>query len=106
VDILIGDEDEEDARSVAGPNAAWIKGGNNLRNFIQLTVVEKETGEIIDLAEAYRYNSEASVTIKLPYIPSGKYYHFLLLMGHWEKDGDDKYVTTPNYKPTLFAAGF
>jgi hypothetical protein len=105
VDVLIGSEGE-DVRSVAGPNTNRIKG--DIRNFVQLTVVDKN-GNIIAFTENRRENAlETEGVLVLNGIPVGHTYYFLLLMGHWDRDyahetdGNYAYTTNP---PTLLAAG-
>jgi hypothetical protein len=83
VDILIG-KDAADARSVAGPDADRIKG--DIRNIIQLIVVN-ESGQIVAFDEVRRGSGiEDSAVLRVDSIPFGQIYHFLLLMGHWERD--------------------
>ncbi|MDR0387682.1 MAG: right-handed parallel beta-helix repeat-containing protein [Treponema sp.] len=104
VDILIG---KDTARSVAGPDAARIKG--DIRNIIQLIVID-ESGKIVAFKEARRgSDTEKAAELRIESIPLGETYNFLLLMGHWERDyaaennGEYTYTAGP---PTLLAAGF
>ncbi|MDR0386403.1 MAG: right-handed parallel beta-helix repeat-containing protein [Treponema sp.] len=107
VDILIGQDSP--ARSVAGPDIARIKG--DIRNIIQLIVVDKETGKLVAFDEIRRSNaSETEAQLRIDSVPFGKTYSFLLLMGHWERDygkeiSGGPYVYT-TAQPTLLAAGF
>jgi hypothetical protein len=101
-------EQDDQARTVAGPNAARIK-GENILNFIQLIVVDTETKEIFAFAEKLRKDDEddeAKLTINA--LTFHKTYAFLFLMGHWERDYPNKSNGDYNYKagpPTLLAAG-
>jgi hypothetical protein len=108
VDVLIGKDTvaEAQARSVDGPDAGRIKG--DVRNILQLIVVDK-SGKIAAFDEVRRGNDkETEGTLRIETIAYGETYHFLLLMGHWERDykkeadGEYKYTTNP---PTLLAAG-
>ncbi|MDR2742708.1 MAG: hypothetical protein LBB98_11240 [Treponema sp.] len=101
VDIFIGKDGS--ARTVAGPDSARIK-GDNIRNFVQLVVFDKTDQKIVALAEDRRTlkNSEGAV-LSINSIAFGKKYDFLLLMGHWEHDGN--YTYDESEPPTLLAAG-
>jgi hypothetical protein len=96
------------SRSIAGPTAATIKG--DIRNILQLIVVD-EAGTIVAFDEARRHDAtELAAVLNIPSIEYNKNYHFLLLMGHWERDyvaeqssgGAYVYKAGP---PTLLAAG-
>jgi hypothetical protein len=88
-------------RSIAGPNSARIK-GSNIRNFVQLIAVT-EGGELAAFDEVRKMKSDGTeVNIRVNSLPFGKTYYFLLLMGHWEHDGNYNYTKAP---PTLLAAG-
>ncbi|MDR2741710.1 MAG: hypothetical protein LBB98_06095 [Treponema sp.] len=110
VDIFIGKDGS--ARSVAGPDSAQIKG--SIRNFMQLIVVDDDNKAIVAFGEDRRINDEDTEgVLSINSIAFDRNYHFLLLMGHWERD--DNY--DENYKyydgtnghdfrpPTLLAAG-
>jgi hypothetical protein len=109
LDVLIG-KDAEDGRSIAGPDAARIK-GTGIRNIIQLIVADKE-GKIVAFDEVRRErDDEEAALLRIDSIAFGQTYHFLLLMGHWERDydaeknaEDGKYQYTAD-PPTLLAAG-
>jgi hypothetical protein len=100
-DILIGG----DGRSIAGPDAARIQG--DIRNIVQLIVVD-DSGKIVAFEEVRRKSdTERDATLTVDTLPFDHTYHFLLLMGHWERDylpgnGDYQYTADP---PTLLAAG-
>jgi hypothetical protein len=94
------------ARSVAGPGTDRIKG--DIRNIIQLVVVN-DSGKIVAFDEVRRAGElETEAVLSINSIPFGQTYHFLLLMGHWERDYDAEsggnYVYTSS-PPTLLAAG-
>jgi hypothetical protein len=104
VDIFIGPDTQ--SRSIAGPDNARIMG--DIRNIIQLIVMD-DSGKIVVFNEVRRKNdAEKDVKLIIEAIPFGKTYHFLLLMGHWERDygaeagGNYEYTDNP---PTLLAAG-
>jgi hypothetical protein len=104
VDVFIGDTG---ARSVAGPDANRIKG--DIRNIIQLIVMD-DTGNIAAFDEVRRESdAQTEAELWIDSLPFGKSYHFLLLMGHWERNyaaestgGPYEYTAAP---PTLLAAG-
>jgi hypothetical protein len=106
VDVQIGQHSGED-RSLVGPGSERIKG--DIRNIIQLTVVN-DAGEIVAFDEVRRgSDAEANAVLAIDNIPFGYNYHFLLLMGHWERDYDSEepggdYVYKGS-SPTLLAAG-
>jgi hypothetical protein len=109
VDVQIGKE-TEDGKSIAGPDSARIKGAN-IRNFIQLIVVNEE-GTIVALEEARKENdSDTQAILKIETLTFGQTYHFLLLMGHWDRDSAAEQSSGGNYVyktgvlPTLLAAG-
>jgi hypothetical protein len=104
VSVLIG-KDAEAGRSITGPDAAWIK-GEGIRNIIQLVVVDEE-GAIVAFDEARRASDdENTAVLRIESIPFGRKYHFLLLMGHWERDyAAAGYVYNEDVPPTLLAAG-
>jgi hypothetical protein len=106
VDILIG-KDTEESRSIAGPDAERIK--NDIRNIIQLIVTD-DSGNIVAFDEVRREkDSDTEALLWIKSIPFGPTYHFLLLMGHWERDYDAEsggsYVYKEDNPPTLLAAG-
>ncbi|MDR0387626.1 MAG: hypothetical protein LBH57_06275 [Treponema sp.] len=108
VDILIGNDTQ--ARSVAGPSAERIKG--SIRNIIQLVVTDN-SGNIVAFDEDRRASGDIDAAeLRIDSLPFGQTYHFLLLMGHWERDyvqeaanNDGKYVYKEGLPPTLLAAG-
>jgi hypothetical protein len=105
IDVVIG-KNTEAARSVAGPDAARIKG--DIRNIIQLIVVN-DAGEIAAFDEIRRGGaSETEALLSVDFLPLGQTYHFLLLMGHWERnydaENDENYAYTAG-PPTLLAVG-
>jgi hypothetical protein len=97
------------ARAVAGPDSARIKG--DIRNFVQLIVVDDD-GNIAAFDECRRTgDDDTEAELFINSITFGRTYHFLLLMGHWERDyekekteGEGEYQYTPG-PPTLLAAG-
>jgi hypothetical protein len=107
VNILIGKDTAP--RSIAGPSTERIKG--DIRNIIQLIVVDNH-GTIVAFDEARRKNNaDKDAELRIEAIPFNETYHFLLLMGHWERldtqeaaaaGGDYVYAAGP---PTLLAAG-
>lgn len=104
IDTLI--DKDGSARSVAGPDSTRIKGGK-IRNFVQLVVAD-DSGKIAAFAEDRRQSDEnEAATLTIDSIEFGKTYHFLLLMGHWEHDGNYRYFdTSADFRPpTLLAAG-
>jgi hypothetical protein len=105
VDILIG-LDSADARSIAGPDADRIKG--DLRNILQLVVLNA-SGDIIAFDEVRRQSdAEPDALLRIDSVPFGDTYHFLLLMGHWNRDYTEETGETYKYTsdpPTLLAAG-
>jgi hypothetical protein len=106
LDVLIG-KDAEDGRSIAGPDAARIK-GTGIRNIIQLIVADKD-GKIVAFDEVRRErDDEEAALLRIDSIAFGQTYHFLLLMGHWERDytqtESEEYQYTDD-PPTLLAAG-
>jgi hypothetical protein len=105
VDIMIGKDGS--ARTVAGPDSTKIK-KSGIRNFIQLTVVDKATGQIVAFDEARRENGDdEAAVLSIDSIVFSRTYDFLLLMGHWEYDGSYNYYDEePDFRPpTLLAAG-
>jgi formylglycine-generating enzyme required for sulfatase activity len=107
VDVTIGKQGE--ARSVAGLDAKRIKGEGpeSIRNFIQLIVTDSQ-GKIVAFTERRRESAEEkAAAFFINSIDFGKTYHFLLLMGHWDRNGetDGLYVYRENSPPTLLAAG-
>lgn len=109
IDLMIGKESKvpmggteaSGDRTIAGPGLAQIKGAGC--NIIQVLVLNTE-GELVTFDEVRRTNdSETEAKIKLDFIPFNKTYHFLLLMGHWEHDGDYNYIE--DHPPTLLAVG-
>jgi hypothetical protein len=103
VDIVIGQDGS--ARSVAGAGTDHIKGG--LRNFAQLIVIDSQ-GNIAAFDETRRASAaQPEGVLAVDSINFGQTYHFLLLMGHWEHDGNYGYYDTEaDFRPpTLLAAG-
>jgi PBP1b-binding outer membrane lipoprotein LpoB len=105
MDVVIG-KDTEDARSVAGPKAERIK--ENIRNIVQLIVVD-DKGSIVAFDEVRRgSDNEDKAKLRVETLLFNKKYHFLLLMGHWERnygaETNGNYMYTKN-PPTLLAAG-
>jgi hypothetical protein len=105
VDILIGKDTA--SRSVAGPDTNRIKA--DIRNIIQLIVTD-DSGNIIAFDEARRgSDTEAAAELRIESLPFGQKYHFLLLMGHWERnygaESGGNYVYKETVPPTLLAAG-
>jgi hypothetical protein len=99
--------EEDEARTVAGPDAARIA-GRNIRNFIQVIVVDAETKKVVAIAEDRRSDDgDDAATLTIKKIRYGRTYNFLMLQGHWEWKGKngEKYNYTPE-PPTLLAAGF
>jgi hypothetical protein len=99
-------------RAIAGPSIPNIK--NGLYNFIQLVIVD-EKGTIQAFDEVIRRNSgEPNAVLTINSIPVGKEYHFLIMIGYWERDYDKDVtvdgITTFAYKkdvkPVLLAAGY
>jgi hypothetical protein len=105
IDVLIG-KDTGEARSIAGPDAARIKG--DIRNIIQLIVVN-DKGAIVAFDEVRRgSDNEKEAKLRVEALTFNKKYNFLLLMGHWERDYDAESGGNYEYKknpPTLLAAG-
>jgi hypothetical protein len=109
LDVLIG-KDAKDGRSIAGPDAARIK-GTGIRNIVQLIVADS-SGKIVAFDEVRRgSDAEKKALLRIDSISFRQTYHFLLLMGHWERNytaekaaGDGKYKYTDE-PPTLLAAG-
>jgi hypothetical protein len=106
VDVLIGEDVQ--ARSVAGPDADRIKG--SISNIVQLIVVD-DSGTVVAFDEVRRKNKdEEKGELWIESIRFGQNYHFLLLIGHWERnyeaeeDGGD-YEYKAGVSPTLLAAG-
>jgi hypothetical protein len=103
VDVMIG-KNREDARSVAGPGPDRIKG--DIRNIIQLIVVDN-SGNIAAFDEVRREkNSDTEAALRIESLPFGQTYHFLLLMGHRDRDyaaeagaQDNEYRYTSNPTP-------
>ncbi|MDR2743346.1 MAG: hypothetical protein LBB98_14520 [Treponema sp.] len=98
IDILIGKDGS--ARSVAGPDSTRIK-GDNIRNFIQLVVVDKTTKQIVAFDEDRMTDKDdEEAVLSIESITFGNNYNFLLLMGHWEHDGSYNYYDTPaDFRP-------
>ncbi|MDR2743060.1 MAG: hypothetical protein LBB98_13030, partial [Treponema sp.] len=107
INIMIGKDGS--ARTVAGPDSARIKGAD-IRNFIQLVVVNNETKQIVAFDEDRRESgTDGEATLSIESIAFGKTYTFLLLMGHWEHNNytyyDGKNDQYEFRAPTLLAAG-
>jgi hypothetical protein len=111
MDITYGiyDEPVESKAKAAvptGPNATQIKSG--LYNYIQLVVVNNDTGEILAFENRRRSNSsESEAKIQLDQLPPGDV-SFLLLMGYWDRTvGDGGFYVYNNdvTAPVLLASG-
>lgn len=105
--VTIGKKGE--VRSVAGLDADRIKaaGPGGIRNFIQLIVTDGE-GNIVAFDERRRESaSETAAPLSIDSITFGDTYYFLLLMGHWERNGETagRYLYHEDRPPTLLAAG-
>jgi hypothetical protein len=107
VDILIGKDGS--ARTVAGPDSARIK--SDIRNVIQLVVTD-DAGHLIAFDEDRRESdTDQAASLAIDSITFGQTYHFLILIGHWERDfpaektGGGDYVYKEDTPPTLLAAG-
>jgi hypothetical protein len=94
------------ARAVAGLDSTLIRG--DIRNIVQLIVVD-DSGNIAAFDEVRREKeSDTEAVLAINSITFGQTYHFLLLMGHWERNyaaetgGNYAYTSDP---PTLMAAG-
>jgi hypothetical protein len=100
----------EASRAVAGPEADRISGGK-IRNTAQVVAVNAETKNIAAFDEARRKNEdEGGVTLAVN-VETGKTYHFLVLLGFWERKYADEaqgggYKYDEGKLPTLLAAGF
>jgi hypothetical protein len=112
MNVYIGPQSGQ-ARVIVGPSITNIQ--NGLYNFIQLVVLDDESGAICAFDEIRRENSgEKEAELKIDSIPFGTKVHFLLLIGYWERNynGDTAAggVTTFAYndsaKPVLLAAGY
>ncbi|MDR2662539.1 MAG: hypothetical protein LBC31_06030 [Treponema sp.] len=97
-------------RSIAGPDDTQLAvGADSVRNFAQLIVMDEERN-ITAVVEERRRDDSPTVDFTVDSLPFNKTYHFLLLMGHWERDyanetpndGEYRYLDRP---PTLLAAG-
>jgi hypothetical protein len=97
------------SRSVAGPDAGGIQYGSIL-NTVQVIAVKADTGKVTNFHQFLRPNdANNGATFTLKDLLHGSRYHFLVLMGHRERDyateapgGDYAYTDDP---PTLLAAG-
>jgi hypothetical protein len=100
-----------------GPDTEGIRYGG-IRNIVQVIVVDAATGKVADFLQVSRSNdSEASTKLTVSNLWAGERYHFLVLMGHRERDyaaekanalanpSNTDYVYTAGV-PTLLAAGF
>jgi formylglycine-generating enzyme required for sulfatase activity len=105
VDVLIGKDSGSHGlgRSVIGPGESLIKTGGYIRNLYQLIVADNE-GNIAAFDEVRRESADDTAgELRIEAMTFGKDYHFLLLVGYWEHDGD--YAYAENKPPTLLAAG-
>jgi formylglycine-generating enzyme required for sulfatase activity len=98
-----------EVRSVAGLDADLIKaaGPGGVRNFIQLIVTNSE-GNIVAFEERRRESAgKAAAPLSIDSIVFGDTYCFLLLMGHWERNGESagRYLYHEGRPPTLLATG-
>jgi hypothetical protein len=110
VDVWAGSPDDEAARAITGPDADQIKaaGPAGIRNFMQLIVVDDIKKEIVAFDEVRKEsNDQEFATLVVQGLTYGQKYHFLMLMGHWERNygqGTD-YEYHEDRMPTLLAAG-
>lgn len=87
VDIYVNQDVNQDTRSVAGATSIAIRDG--LYNFIQLIVVNEETGTIAAFDESRKEKStDEGFTLQIDRLSYGFHYKFLLLFGYWERDLD------------------
>jgi hypothetical protein len=108
------------SRAVTGPDAGGIQFGA-IRNIAQVIAVDAETGEIADFQQALREkDQDTGIPLKVHNLWAGKRYHFMVLMGHRERDYAEEAKTGPwtdtspyiwkdnddDVTPTLLAAGF
>jgi hypothetical protein len=101
---------EAASRAVVGPNDYGIKSGG-IRNIVQIIVIKADTGEVESFQQISQINSQEKIgSFTVPDLWVGSQYHFLVLMGHRERDYDAE--TNPEveyiYKddsPTLLAGG-
>jgi hypothetical protein len=106
VSVHIG-EDED--RSIAGPDENRIK-GDNIRNFIQVIVLDALTNKVVAMAEDRRTSAAATqAALRVRKVRYGKTYKILVLQGHWNRNGFESDNTTYKYvesdPPTLLATG-
>jgi hypothetical protein len=106
VAVTVGDNPE--TRSVAGPDSSRIKetGLSNIRNFFQLIVIDS-SGKLVALNEVRRTGDDhTTAELLIKHLPIGQTYHFLLLMGYWDRiygmGANYAYTASP---PTLLATG-
>jgi hypothetical protein len=109
--VYIGPQSGQ-GRAISGPTITDVKSG--LYNFIQLIVID-ESGAIVAYDESRREKSDEDETIlRIDSLPFGMEVHFLLLLGHWERDyaadtvanGVTTFAYKDNVKPVLLAAGY
>jgi hypothetical protein len=101
--------DDGENRSVVGPTMKRIC-GTNIRNFIQVLLLDKSTNKVVEIFE-HRRTSDANTggIIGLYNIELGKTYSILLLQGHWKQDYSrstaDDYKYDETVAPTLLLVG-
>jgi hypothetical protein len=98
------------SRAVAGPGAGTVRYGS-IRNTLQVIVVNQAGNTVVDFKQVRRTRDiETGATIAVENVVTGGTYHFLVLMGHQERDYDNESGGIYKYKtgqaPTLLAAGF
>jgi formylglycine-generating enzyme required for sulfatase activity len=92
---------EDAARAVTGFGIGDIKAaGTGARNYMQL--IAAQNGEVTSFSDARQELGIPGAAFQID-VTSGKSYDFLLLMGHWEKEGGGTYKA--GVPPTLLAAG-
>jgi hypothetical protein len=116
VTLRVGEAGPEvpNSRAVAGPDAGGIQYGG-IRNIVQVIALDAATGEVVDFQQVFRLNDgDTGISLTVQNLWTGGRYHFLVLMGHRERDyanennprkPEDPYSYTTD-PPTLLAAGF
>jgi hypothetical protein len=110
VDIYVN----QGARFVAGASSANIQ--DRLYNFVQLIVVNDNTGAIAAFDESRKEKmNDPAAFLSIDGLPYGEDYTFLLLLGNWERnvgadvsEPDDDVILAYNEeaRPVLLAAGY
>jgi hypothetical protein len=116
--ILRVGEDGGTGRAVVGTDTGGIEAGG-IRNIAQVIAVDAETGAIADFQQATREkDSDTGIPLTVRNLWAGRLYHFLVLMGHRERDYTAEAAVIPwldtspyiwktgGDAPTLLAAGF